>query len=1124
MQKGEKLVTSGSSVLPSESETKKENSSTDSVFVFPLSSAQRRLWFLDRFEPGSALYNMAWPMRIQGLLDTRAFIRSVQKVVERHEILRTTFQMIDDEPVQVISIDQLIEIPVDDFSAMDVKDREKEVRKLSSEEARKPFDLAKGPLIRVKLLRLSEEEHVLLLTMHHIVSDGWSMSVFFRELGMLYESYSSGKEAELSELPIQYADYAVWQKEWFQGERLEQQLRYWKDQLGGSLPILEMPTDHPRPAVQTFRGSLERFRLSRTELERLKDFCQESGVTLFMLLLAVFKALLYRYTGQEEIVVGTPIAGRNRSELEGLIGFFVNTLVLRTGVSGSMTFGELLGQVREVALGGYSHQDVPFEKLVEELKPERSLSHTPLFQVMFSLQNVQPDELEFSELALTPMPAESGTEQFDLFLSFDETSEGLEGLWSYNLDLFEASTIARLLKQYERLLASAIENPDLRVSDLPILSNEERRCILVDWNDTRAEYPADSCIHQLFERQVALTPQGVALQWENKQWSYDDLNCRANRLAHYLIKLSVGREVRVAIFMDRSLEMIVGLLAVLKAGGVYVPIDPDLPRDRVTFILQDSEAAIVLTQKRFVAQLASNNVSMICLDSEGWRFTRESKEKPGVTTSCENLAYIIYTSGSTGFPKGVMIEHRSLVNLATAAIVRYGIKSSDRVLQFASISFDTAAEEIYSTLACGATLILRTDSMIDSRMTFLDRCREWGITVLDLPTSYWHELTEKIATEHLRLPEALRLVIVGGEKALSERIADWARHVDGRVELMNGYGPTETTVTATVVEPLEDNQASEINRSSIGRPLQNVEAYILDPYLEPVPIGVSGELYIGGLGVARGYIKRPSLTAEMFIPNPFCEDGGSRLYKTGDLAQYKSDGTIDFLGRKDNQVKLRGFRIELGEIEESLIQMPNIKDAVVLLREDTPGLKRLVGYIVPRNKSVPSYEELRSFLKQKLPDFMIPSAFVPLDELPHSPTGKIDRRSLPAPENVRLEFEREFVPAQTPLEIILAQLWCYVLGVERIGVHDNFFEFGGHSLLATRLMSRLRKMFQMDLPLRKIFEIPTISAFAVMMLSDASAAERIQRTAQTILSVEQLTDVEAEKLLLKSQQQEKKLP
>ena len=1048
-----------------------------------LSFAQQRLWFFDQLEPGLSAYNIPAAVRLKGPLNLAALERSLNEIVKRHESLRTTFGKVDGRPTQVIAPTLTIHLPVVDLRKLPASKRETEVRRLVTAEAQRPFDLSQGPLLRGTVLRLGDEEHVGLLTMHHIVSDGWSTGILIREMATLYVAFCAGGSSPLPTLPIQYADFAHWQRQWLQGEVLETQIAYWKEQLAGAPALIDLPTDHPRPAVQTFRGAHQSLVLPKRLQEGFKALSRQEGVTQFMTLLAAFKVLLYRYTSQDDLIVGTPIANRNRLETEGLIGFFVNALVLRTDLSGNPSFRELLRRVREVCLGAYGHQDLPFDRLVEELHVQRDLSRNPLFQVMVVLHNASLRTVELPGLTLSFVEGDSETAHFDLTLQIVDTEQGLTAALVYNTDLFEVGTIARMLGNFQTLLEAVVADPEQRLSDLPLLTEAERQQLLVEWNDTKTDCPQDLCIHQLFEAQVERTPDAIAVVFEAEQLTYGELNRRANQLAHHLRALGVGPEVLVALCLERSLEMVIGLLGILKAGGAFVPLDPAYPKERLAFMLKDAQVPVLLTQERLVAGLPEQEAKVICLDS-GWEtIARESGENPGISTLPENLAYVIYTSGSTGQPKGVLVSHGSIADHCWNAQRYYELDSHDVVLQFASLSFDMSVEEILPTLIVGARLVVMGANLWPPA-EFHRKVSEFGLTVIDVPPAYWQELAREWAGVPDLVPNIQpRLFIVGGDTMLPEVLKLWQRTPVSSIRLLNAYGPTETTITATAFEiaPRPDENAT-YQRVPIGRPLANTQIYILDSFLHPVPIGVQGELYIGGTGVARGYLNRPELTAEKFIPDPFSAVLGARMYKTGDLARYRPDGNIEFLGRADHQVKIRGFRIELGEIEAVLGQHTAVRAAVVLAREDAPAEKRLVAYVVADSTA----DELRRFLKDKLPEYMVPAVVVLLKALPVTPNGKVDRRALPAPDRSRPELEKAFVAPRDDLELQLAHIWEEVLGVRPVGVRDNFFELGGHSLLAVRLFALIEKRLGKKLPLTAVFQGATVEHLAGVLRQPAT--------------------------------------
>jgi amino acid adenylation domain-containing protein len=1064
----------------------------------PLSFAQQRLWFLDKLEPGAAAYNMPAAVRLTGRLNVEALARALSEVERRHEVLRTVFVEEGGEPRQVVREHAPLSLTVEDLSGLPVGEREAELRARIETEAARPFDLARGPVWRSSLLRLGEEEHVLLLTMHHIVSDGWSAGVLVREMGELYGAYARGEESPLAELPIQYADYARWQREWLAGDVLEAQLAYWREQLAGAPPVLELPTDRPRPSSPSYRGARERFAIDADVVDGLRTLAREEGATPFMVLLAAFYALLYRHTGQEDLVVGTPVAGRTRGEVEGLVGFFVNTLAVRAAVKGSGAFREVLRAVREACLGAYAHQEAPFEKLVEELRPERSLTHTPLFQVMFSYETEGGTGLRLPGLELEAVGAEGVTAMFDLSLNVREAGGRLEASIEYRTELFDAATARRMAGHFRRLLAGVVREPDRAVAELPMLGEEERRRQLVGWNETARDYPAHLGVHELFERQAARTPDAVAVRHGAERLTYAELNARANRLARRLRELGAGPEKLVGLCVERSTWMLVGLLATLKAGAAYLPLDPAYPAERLEYMIRDAGLELLLTRPGRVAHLPAGGPLQVDLESAAAPTRGHEAENLSLPVAPEGAAYVIYTSGSTGAPKGVLIRQRALSNYTQYFVEWAGLKPSDKVLQFASISFDTAAEEIFPCLSAGATLVLRDEDMLDSTQKFLERVADYGVTVLDLPTAYWHHLTLDLSGQDLALPEALRLVVIGGEEALPERLAEWRKAVGARVRLTNGYGPTETTIVATLQDlTAAPEDEGEPPRPYIGKPVANAQTYVLDAHLMPVPVGVVGELYVGGDGLARGYLNRPALTAEKFIPNPFARRPGARLYRTGDVVKYRDDGVLEYVGRADHQVKIRGFRVELGEIEAALASHPSVRVAAVVAREEAKGEKRLVAYVAAHAGAEPTAAALREHLLGRLPVYMVPAAFVVLDVLPLTTSGKLDRRALPAPEGAETVAARDYLPPRTPLEELLCGVYAEVLGVERVGVEDDFFELGGHSLLATRAVSRLREALGVELPLRALFESGRVGELAArveeLRRGDASAVPPLAR-------------------------------
>ena len=1066
----------------------------------PLSFAQQRLWFLDQLDPGSALYNMPRQIRTTGALDDSALEQALSALVARHESLRTTFPTVDGQPVQLVAPPTPIRLPLVDLQEIPVPQRESEARRYALQEAHRPFDLARGPLFRARLLRLEAEEHVLLLTLHHIVSDGWSMDVLFRELGVLYEAFSTGTDASLPELPIQYADYAAWQRDQLQGQVLEAQLSYWRNQFRTELVPLQLPSNRPSSLRDTHEGAQLSFFLSAELSGRLGQLSRQEGATLFMTLLAAFKALLWRYTGQDNVVVASPIAGRTRPEVEGLIGFFVNLLALRTNLSGDPSFRVLLRRVKEVTLGGLAHQDLPFERLVEELQPERGLGRNPLVQVMFALQNVPHSERRLAGLSLRQIRAEKGLAKFDLGLILKEDGGTLRGLLRYNTDLFEAETIARLAKHYQTLVEAAAADPDQPISMLPLLTDGERSQLLVERNATSRDFPRDRCLHELFEEQAARVPSTPAVVSRECQLTYDGLNRRANRLAHRLRALGVGPESRVGLCTEHSVEFIVGLLGILKAGGSYVPLDPSYPAERLAFMLRDADIHLVVGPAELLRgdlrrRLPSSVRELVQLGADEEWETQGLDHNAASAVVPENAAYVMYTSGSTGEPKGVVVPHRAVVNFCVAAAADYGLTEDDRVLQFSSLSSDISVDELFPTWRSGACVVLRDPGPYAGAELEQDVERH-QVTVLSLPTAFWHAWVQELHQTKQPVPQSLRLVVVGGERVQPAVFAKWLEvRGSGPIRWLNTYGPTETTVEATLYEPppqfVGQDAAADL---PIGRPIANVRAYVLDRRQEPVPVGVAGELLIGGSGVTRGYLNQPALTATKFIPDPFATDPGGRLFRTGDLVRYRPDGTLEFVGRSDRQVKIRGFRVELGEIEAVLGQHSAVRSLLVTAREDLPGGARLVAYVVPAGSAPGIVEELSRLARRRLPEQMVPEAFVLLEALPLTPNGKIDQKSLPAPEAKRPELTQAYQVPRSPVEKTIADIWSAVLNVERAGVHDNFFELGGHSLLATQVVARMRTAFGVALPLRALFEAPTIAGLA-------ERVEAINRLLQEVASL-----------------------
>jgi len=1071
--------------------------------TLPLSFAQQRLWFLDQLQPGSPAYHISIAIRLTGRLNAAALEQTLCEIVRRHEALRTSFRDVEGRPVQVITRDLSLRVRAAALGEVSGERREAEAVRLAGEQGREAFDLERGPLLRVSLLRMSEDDHVLVMTMHHIVTDGWSMGVLVREVGTLYRCYSTGIASPLKELEIQYADFAIWQREWLEGKPLDDQLAYWKKRLGGALPMLQLPTDRPRPAVQRFEGGTQTLTLPPELTERVRGLSLSEGATLFTTLLAAFKAMLHRYTGQQDILVGTPVANRNRVEIEDLIGFFANTQVLRTDMSGDPTFQELLRRVREVSIDAYNHQDLPFEKLVEELQPDRDLSHTPVFQVAFVLQNTPQRGVELGDLKMSPVGLRGETAKFDLTLSVAERKRVLAATMEYNSDLFEAGTIGRMLKHYETILEGIVADPGQRLSQLPLLTPTERRQLLVDWSESGPDYVSDLSLNHLFEAQVEERPEAIAVICEDGQLSYQELNARANQLGRYLRAQGVRTEVLVGICMERSLELVVGLLGILKAGGAYMPLDPAYPKDRLAFMLEDAQAAVLLTQERLVDTLPQHLASVACLDRDWETVAQYSNRNPSSDVAPENLAYVIYTSGSTGAPKGVMVSHHNVARLFEATESWFNFKPSDVWTLFHSHAFDFSVWELWGALLHGGRLAVIPYWVSRSPEAVREVLWRERVTVLNQTPSAFRQLIRADDALGNAQELNLRLVIFGGEVLDLESLRPWFdRHDELVPRLVNMYGITETTVHVTcgAISPADRARPSA---SPIGGPIADLRVYTLDQRLEPVPIGVGGEMYVGGGGLARGYLNRPELTAERFIPDPFSGKPGGRLYQSGDLARYVCARDIEYLGRIDHQVKIRGFRIELGEIEQVLGTHHAVNEtAVVARQQDGGGEKYLAAYVVAKPERSPSVDELRGFLKQKLPEYMVPAAFVMIESLPLTANGKVDRRALPAPGLVRPDLGEAYVAPRTGVEEVLAAIWAEVLGFERVGIKDNFFALGGDSIRSIRVIS-LARQSGLKISLQQLFRLQTICALAGEIgPTDATLASMPRTTPFSLISEE----------------------
>ena len=1036
----------------------------------PLSFAQQRLWFLHQLEPASATYNEHAAHRLRGALDRDALVRSLGEIVRRHEVLRTVFVANGGSPRQVISAPGPFSLPVVDLRHLPEGEREERAGRLVAGEVRRPFDLAARPPFRGLLVRTGEAEHVLLLVLHHIATDGWSMGVLGRELAALYGAFSGGVLPSLPEPPLQYADFAVWQRRWLQGAVLDTLLSYWRRRLGDGPPVLALPAERTGVAGPTARGAQHRFAWPASLGEALEALGRREGASLFTVLLAGLAVLLHRYTDQVYVVVGTTVANRNLGELRGLMGFFANTLALRTDLSGDPTFREVLGRVRTEVAGAYAHQDLPFDRLVEELRPARERGRTtPLFRVMLVLQNFPEPAFTLAGLETGRLEVEPGTTKFDLSLSMVRTDQGLRGTVEHDADLFDADTVTRLVGHLRTLLEQAAADPERRIGALPILTASERHQLVAGWNDTATGYPADACIHEVFEEQVARAPGAVAVVFGAEQVTYEELNRRANQVAARLRRLGVGRHVLVGICVERSLEMVIGFLAILKAGGAYLPLDPVYPRERLRLMLADASPPVLLTQRRLVGRLPDDAAHVLCLDDAG-EFAGESGEDRPARVTADDLAYVMYTSGSTGEPKGICVRHRAVNRLVLdTSYVELG--PADRVAQASNASFDAATFEIWGALLNGAQLVGMARDVLLSPPDFAVQVRDLGISVMFLTTALFNQHARAVPWAF----GGLRQLMFGGE-AVEPR---WVREVlvEGPPErLLHVYGVTEdTTFTAwNLVREVPEGASS----LPVGRPIANSRIYVLDRRLQPVPVGVPGEICIGGDGLARGYLGRPGLTGERFVPDPYAGRPGARMYRTGDRARRLRDGGVEYLGRMDQQVKIRGQRIEPGEVEAVLARHRAVRQVAVVPREDPPGTRRLVAYLVAHEGAAPTAGDLRGFLLERLPEYMVPAAFVLLDALPLTPNGKVDRRVLPAPGEVAPELERAYVAPATALEQTVAEVWREALGTGAVGVHDNFFDLGGHSLLLAQVQAGLREALRRDVRIVELFEHPTVASLA----------------------------------------------
>ena len=1028
--------------------------------AFQASFGQERLWVLEHLRADVPLYMHSFAVRCRGRLDERALRAAVAAVVARHETLRTRFEIRDGILVQLVVPALEVDVPVVDLTRLG-RDAEAEARRLAESLDDEPVDLARPPLVRFRLLRVAPEDHVLVVAIHHIVSDGWSIDVLLRELGACYDAIVAGETPSLPELSIQYADYAVWQREWLSGAELGRQVAYWSDALAGAPALLELPTDHPRPPVQSFDGATAPVAIPPEVVARLNAVAGRTGATLFMTLTAALAALLHRYASQTDVLLATPVAGRRRSEVEPLIGFFVNTLILRTDCSGNPSFAELLERVRRTALDAYAHQDLPFEKLVEELNPERDLSHLPLAQVMLVLQSAPADRLSLRGVEVAPYPLAEDMAPYDLTVELSPDGDGLKGAFLYNTDLFEPATIEALVTHFERFVA-AVAAPHVRIDDVPLLDRAEVHALAHGWVDSRPELAGPPLLHELLEQTAGAVPDDVALDAPGRTVTYGELDHMAKALAAKLGAAGIGREDRVGVYFDKGVELIVALCGVLRSGAAFVPLDPDGPAERLRLILEDLRPALLLTGEREHERLAGA-AAELAERAPVWRVTeRGLRDVPGEHAAPpvdpRDLAYVIYTSGSTGRPKGVMIEQAGVVGMVRSMAERYEVTAAARFLQFMSIGFDASFSEIFPTLLVGGTLVLRERAALLPGPGLIDLLERDRVT---------HLLTTPSALGVMRaaeLPE-LRTLIVCGEACSADLVARWAA---GR-RFVNAYGPTEVTVCTHTCHVVEEG------KPPIGYGLANTESYVLDPALNETPTGLRGELHIASPGVARGYLGRPDLTAAAFVPNPF-GPAGARMYKTGDVVRRRRDGQIDFLGRVDDQAKVRGFRIEPGEIESALAVHPEVDDVAVVTDRDPAGATRLVCYFTSAVGA--EVEGLRGFLSRRLPSYMIPAAFLRLDDMPRSPAGKLDRKSLPDPRSIGTDDRTAYVAPATATEKETARVWGEVLGLDRVGVRDKFFEIGGNSLKIVELFERLEDLYPGALSVAELFEHPTVTAMA----------------------------------------------
>lgn len=1051
----------------------------DCEHELPLSFSQQSMWFFDKFTKGNPVFNICNAVHMQGVLHKDKFVKALNQLIERHEALRTTFTNIDGKPVQMIHTASFIDITEIDIRHIAKTDVENHLKIVIKEEARRIFNLEKGPLFRFCLFVLGENEYVFTMTIHHIIADAWSNAIFIGEFFKLYEAYINEENLSLPELQIQYADYAYWERKRFEEEMPEELLDYWRKQLANPT-TLQLPTDYPRSKSKDYEGGFEALTLPSNICEKLKAICKNEGTTLFMIILSAFQTLLYRYSGQTDIFTGTVVANRNRKDVENLIGFFMNTLVLRTSFEGNPTFIEVLQRVKKMTLDAYTYQELPFDKMLEEIKPERDVSMTPLFQVMFILQNTQKVELELPGLKMHQIEAQSGMSPFDLRLQLIEVDDELKGGFEYSTALFKSSTVKRISEHLLNILEYIVSFPEVNVSDIPVITKQEKSQILKEFNNTAADYSKDKVIYQLFEEQAQRNANSVAVIFEDKQLTYKELNEKSNQLARVLREKGVDQGSIVGIMLERSLEMIIGIMAIEKAMGAYLPIDPHYPKDRINYILEDSGTKLLLSHKKFDSIETEEQIEKVYLEDESLY------KGDGSNLLCkanpDSIAYVIYTSGSTGKPKGTMIEHHSLINRLEWMQKKYPIDNNDTILQKTTFTFDVSVWEMFWWSMMGAKVCFLEPGAEKDPSKIIKAIEKNKITVMHFVPSMLTSFLEYIKdTGEAERISCLKQVFASGEALTPSQVALFSSLLKANgTKLANLYGPTEATIDVSYFDCLEEDCANSV---PIGKPIDNIQLYVMDQKMQLQPIGVPGELCIAGVGLAKGYLNRPDLTAEKFVDNPFSE--GKKLYRTGDLVKWRDDGNIEYLGRLDFQVKIRGLRIELGEIENAILLYPGIKECIVNAWEKQPGDLHLVSYIVCEKGTSIEASEIQGFLSKTLPDYMVPRIFVFMDAMPLSANGKADRKALPKPV---LEKKAEYVAPRNDIESTITDIWKEELGLDTVGVNDNFFEVGGHSLLLTKVHSRLNKQFEREFSLIELFTHSTISSLAKYIAGDSDEA------------------------------------